>query len=300
MLSQKKNAYLKIIYKSEQYLFPVFRFLPKRLCCVLHADPLPLSLKGIYRQISSFRMSQFMCISSSRKTQIQNMEISQGSICAHAWGDSITLSLMTPGFLRSWPDSSRSVHLHGFISLLYQCYPNSSHQSSPLAGIPVQPHCTVFSWASGQPQLVKAPIRSWPCFMHIISPSPLSKPWIPSPNIQGRIWPNFIQLPSRHSPHLFGCAYSCLSYLLLDNFMLSHSSISPSLQDSIPHLMSPRTAFIFSVIWRFAFPGGRMLRLMQTRPEDAGQYTCIVRNAAGEERKMFGLSVLGTCGLCSI
>lgn len=43
-----------------------------------------------------------------------------------------------------------------------------------------------------------------------------------------------------------------------------------------------------------------MLRLMQTRPEDAGQYTCIVRNAAGEERKMFGLSVLGTCGLCSI
>ncbi|XP_011246353.1 hemicentin-1 isoform X3 [Mus musculus] len=38
--------------------------------------------------------------------------------------------------------------------------------------------------------------------------------------------------------------------------------------------------------------GGRMLRLMQTRPEDAGQYTCIVRNAAGEDRKMFGLSVL--------
>ncbi|KAL1775484.1 hemicentin-1 isoform X4 [Sigmodon hispidus] len=38
--------------------------------------------------------------------------------------------------------------------------------------------------------------------------------------------------------------------------------------------------------------GGRMLRLMQTRPEDAGQYTCIVRNAAGEERKVFGLSVL--------
>lgn len=43
-----------------------------------------------------------------------------------------------------------------------------------------------------------------------------------------------------------------------------------------------------------------MLRLMQTRPEDAGQYTCIVRNAAGEDRKMFGLSVLGTCALCSI
>lgn len=127
--------------------------------------------------------------------------------------------------------------------------------------------------------------------------APLSKPWIPSPNIQERIWPNSVQLPSRHSPHLFHCAYSCL---LLDNFMLSCSSNLPSLQDSIPHLMSPRTAFIFSVIWRFAFPGGRMLRLMQTRPEDAGQYTCIVRNAAGEERKTFGLSVLGTCGLCSI
>ncbi|KAG8517174.1 Hemicentin-1 [Galemys pyrenaicus] len=38
--------------------------------------------------------------------------------------------------------------------------------------------------------------------------------------------------------------------------------------------------------------GGRTLRLMQTRKEDAGQYTCIVRNAAGEERKIFGLSVL--------
>ncbi|XP_075384531.1 hemicentin-1 isoform X2 [Tenrec ecaudatus] len=38
--------------------------------------------------------------------------------------------------------------------------------------------------------------------------------------------------------------------------------------------------------------GGRMLRLMQTRTEDAGQYTCVVRNAAGEERKIFGLSVL--------
>ncbi|XP_077013357.1 hemicentin-1 isoform X4 [Tamandua tetradactyla] len=38
--------------------------------------------------------------------------------------------------------------------------------------------------------------------------------------------------------------------------------------------------------------GGRTLRLMQTRIEDAGQYTCIVRNAAGEERKIFGLSVL--------
>uniref|UniRef100_A0A8D0P2M9 Hemicentin-1 n=1 Tax=Sus scrofa TaxID=9823 RepID=A0A8D0P2M9_PIG len=38
--------------------------------------------------------------------------------------------------------------------------------------------------------------------------------------------------------------------------------------------------------------GGRTLRLMQTKIEDAGQYTCIVRNAAGEERKIFGLSVL--------
>ena len=32
---------------------------------------------------------------------------------------------------------------------------------------------------------------------------------------------------------------------------------------------------------------------MQTRTEDAGQYTCVVRNAAGEERKIFRLSVLG-------
>ncbi|KAM4861104.1 hemicentin-1 [Thomomys bottae] len=38
--------------------------------------------------------------------------------------------------------------------------------------------------------------------------------------------------------------------------------------------------------------GGRMLRLMQARVEDTGQYTCVVRNAAGEERKIFGLSVL--------
>ncbi|XP_007935886.1 hemicentin-1 [Orycteropus afer afer] len=37
--------------------------------------------------------------------------------------------------------------------------------------------------------------------------------------------------------------------------------------------------------------GGRTLRLMQSRTEDAGQYTCVVRNAAGEERKIFGLSV---------
>uniref|UniRef100_A0A8C6DLM4 Hemicentin-1 n=1 Tax=Moschus moschiferus TaxID=68415 RepID=A0A8C6DLM4_MOSMO len=38
--------------------------------------------------------------------------------------------------------------------------------------------------------------------------------------------------------------------------------------------------------------GGRILRLIQTRTEDAGQYTCVVRNAAGEERKIFRLSVL--------
>lgn len=43
-----------------------------------------------------------------------------------------------------------------------------------------------------------------------------------------------------------------------------------------------------------------MLRLMQTRMEDAGQYTCVVRNAAGEERKIFGLSVLGTYIVCNI
>lgn len=126
-----------------------------------------------------------MCTSSSRKTQIQNMEISQGSICIHAWGDPLTLSLMMPGFLRSWPDSCQSVHCHGFISLLYQCYPNPSHQSSPLAAIPVQSPCTLFSWASGQPQLVKATIRSWPCFMHITPLSP------PSAN------PEFLHLTSK-------------------------------------------------------------------------------------------------------
>ncbi|XP_036351171.2 hemicentin-1 [Ochotona princeps] len=38
--------------------------------------------------------------------------------------------------------------------------------------------------------------------------------------------------------------------------------------------------------------GGRTLRLTQTRVEDTGQYTCVVRNAAGEGRKLFGLSVL--------
>uniref|UniRef100_A0AC11BQX3 Hemicentin 1 n=1 Tax=Ovis aries TaxID=9940 RepID=A0AC11BQX3_SHEEP len=38
--------------------------------------------------------------------------------------------------------------------------------------------------------------------------------------------------------------------------------------------------------------GGRILRLIRTRTEDAGQYTCVVRNAAGEERKIFRLSIL--------
>ncbi|XFG08582.1 hypothetical protein AB1E19_012206 [Capra hircus] len=38
--------------------------------------------------------------------------------------------------------------------------------------------------------------------------------------------------------------------------------------------------------------GGRILRLIRTRTEDAGHYTCVVRNAAGEERKIFRLSVL--------
>ncbi|XP_055962583.1 hemicentin-1 [Sorex fumeus] len=38
--------------------------------------------------------------------------------------------------------------------------------------------------------------------------------------------------------------------------------------------------------------GGRTLRLLQAWPEHAGQYTCVVRNAAGEERKAFSLSVL--------
>ncbi|KAM9212162.1 hemicentin-1 [Dugong dugon] len=38
--------------------------------------------------------------------------------------------------------------------------------------------------------------------------------------------------------------------------------------------------------------GGRTVRLMQTKREDAGQYTCVVRNAAGEERKSFELAVL--------
>uniref|UniRef100_A0A670IF80 Hemicentin 1 n=1 Tax=Podarcis muralis TaxID=64176 RepID=A0A670IF80_PODMU len=39
--------------------------------------------------------------------------------------------------------------------------------------------------------------------------------------------------------------------------------------------------------------GGRMLRLMQVNMKDAGRYTCVVTNVAGEERKNYELSVLG-------
>ncbi|XP_066533975.1 hemicentin-1 [Hoplias malabaricus] len=38
--------------------------------------------------------------------------------------------------------------------------------------------------------------------------------------------------------------------------------------------------------------GGRSLRLMHTAVDDAGRYTCIVSNAAGEDRKNFDLDVL--------
>ncbi|XP_069497466.1 hemicentin-1 isoform X2 [Ambystoma mexicanum] len=39
-------------------------------------------------------------------------------------------------------------------------------------------------------------------------------------------------------------------------------------------------------------PGGRTLRLLQTAVDDAGSYTCIVTNVAGEHRKLFNLHVL--------
>ncbi len=39
--------------------------------------------------------------------------------------------------------------------------------------------------------------------------------------------------------------------------------------------------------------GGRSLRVMNAASEDAGRYTCIVSNSAGEERKNFDLNVLG-------
>lgn len=43
--------------------------------------------------------------------------------------------------------------------------------------------------------------------------------------------------------------------------------------------------------------GGRGLRLMHAASEDAGRYTCIVSNSAGEERKNFDLNVLGNTAL---
>lgn len=43
--------------------------------------------------------------------------------------------------------------------------------------------------------------------------------------------------------------------------------------------------------------GGRGLRLMHAAREDAGRYTCIVSNSAGEERKNFDLNVLGNAAL---
>lgn len=46
------------------------------------------------------------------------------------------------------------------------------------------------------------------------------------------------------------------------------------------------------VLWLFCL-GGRMLRLMQVKMEDAGHYICVVTNIAGEVRKYFELSVLG-------
>ncbi|XP_060132638.1 hemicentin-1 isoform X1 [Zootoca vivipara] len=43
--------------------------------------------------------------------------------------------------------------------------------------------------------------------------------------------------------------------------------------------------------------GGRMLRLMQVDMKDAGRYTCVVTNVAGEERKNYELSVLVPPGI---
>ncbi|XP_019412229.1 PREDICTED: hemicentin-1 isoform X1 [Crocodylus porosus] len=43
--------------------------------------------------------------------------------------------------------------------------------------------------------------------------------------------------------------------------------------------------------------GGRSLRLTQSKVEDAGQYTCVVTNAAGEKRKHFDLSVIVPPGI---
>lgn len=46
-------------------------------------------------------------------------------------------------------------------------------------------------------------------------------------------------------------------------------------------------------IWPVWFEGGRSLRLMHAAVQDAGRYTCIVSNSAGEERKNFDLDILG-------
>ncbi|XP_019355735.1 hemicentin-1 isoform X2 [Alligator mississippiensis] len=43
--------------------------------------------------------------------------------------------------------------------------------------------------------------------------------------------------------------------------------------------------------------GGRSLRLTQSKVEDAGQYTCVVTNTAGEKRKHFDLSVIVPPGI---
>ncbi len=43
--------------------------------------------------------------------------------------------------------------------------------------------------------------------------------------------------------------------------------------------------------------GGRSLRVMNAASEDAGRYTCIVSNSAGEERNNFDLNVLGNAAL---
>ena len=46
-------------------------------------------------------------------------------------------------------------------------------------------------------------------------------------------------------------------------------------------------------IWPVSPLGGRSLRLMHAAVEDAGRYTCIVSNSAGEERKNFDIDILG-------